>query len=377
MKNSVPSKTGYDQHRKDNHARNFAILLTVDPVRRTATVLASDQRVLSDLMIIGESGNDGGGDFSTPEPGWHALLTEKLGRTAIECCFPPATYFSEGRPPEYDDYAKVLNTFLSLTSAPGPYRKIENGNISYRAHHPYDLVAGDRGFRTSEGAAVFALRGGVAGIKVDDLCQILLNQVDHLTRIVSRNFDLMTDSGMLSSSNVKGAALWSLTANSAAKNTYNSVSEFTLGLGTNPSGAFIDWSLYSKTGDVPVASYKLDQTGTRHTYLKGDDLSEVGGHQGIGVAGAQKVIVGQDQDIEVDGQHILKCADVNLGGLGGEKAPMGEELLAFLQKLKLFLDTQLMVMTPLGPSTPGAFMFQSPEVPDLLSNVVKYIKDPG
>lgn len=374
MKNNSPSKTAYDDHKKASVARPYAKVLTVDPVRHTATVLTADNRVLRDVLIIKDAGNDGGGDFSTPEPGWNAIITEKLGMDAIEYCFPAASYFSDDRPPEYDDYAKVLNTFLSLTGALEPYRHIEGGNKNFRAHRPYDLIAGDRGFRTSEGASIFALRGGVAGIRVDDLCQILLNQVDHLTRIVSRNFDLMTDGGLVQSENVKGATTLRIKANSAAKNTYEDVFEYELGLGANPSGAFVDMQLKSKTAGDIVASHLLDQKGTRIDYLKGDDLIEVNGHQGIGIAGAQKVIVGGTQDIEVDGRHRLKCADVNLGDVGGERAPMGEELVAHLRALQFFLDTQMMVMTPIGPSTPGAFMFPSPQVPDILSDVVKYIK---
>jgi hypothetical protein len=374
VKIQKPSKTAYDDHRKASADRHYATVLTVDPVRHTATVLTSDNRVLRDIPIIKDTGGHGAGDFSTPEPGWQCVLTQAIGVEAIDFCFPAATYFSDGQPPEHDENTQAVNTFLSLTGAPAPYRKVENPTKSFRGRRPYDLIAGDQGFRTSEGASVFALRGGVAGIKVDDLCQILLNQVDHLTRVVSRQFELMTDAGIIQSENDKGKTSFRVRANSAARNTYSDAYEFDLKVGANASKAFIDYELRSPDTRERSASLKMDQTGTSVAYQRGDDLREVGGRQGLGVAGNQKIIVAGNQDIEVDGNHRLKCGNVNLGDNGGEKAPMGEQLQRYLDELKFFLDTQLMVMTSMGPSTPGAFMKPSPTVPRLLSDVVKYIQ---
>lgn len=377
MKTKAPSKNAYDDHKKASADRPYATVLTVDPVRQTATVLTSDNRLLRDLVIIKDVGNDGGGDFSTPEPGWYAVLSDELGMQGISYCFPPASYFSEGRPPEYDDYAKVMNTFLSLTGAPGPYRHVEGGNKNFRAHRPYDLIAGDRGFRTSEGASVFALRGGVAGMKVSDLCQLILNQVDDLARLVARNFEVMTDWGSIQILNENGKTKLQVKANRVAKNTYEDRHEFSLVVGNGEGTAFIDMVLLSKDGAAPVAVLKMDQEGTRYQFLANDDLQEVRGNQGHTVVGNQKEIVGGEQDIEVDGRHRLKCDNVNLGDFGGQKAPMGEELYDYLRALTFFLRTQVVLISPVGLTIPGSVPFGPPEVPDFLSRVVHYTKFPA
>jgi hypothetical protein len=363
-------------------------ILTVDPVRMTASVLSSDGQVLPDVLIISEAGPDGGGDISTPEPGWKGKLTHELGMEAIEHCFPPASYFAEGRPPEHDDYDKALNTWLSLTGSPTPYRVVEHKVKNFRSHRPYDLIAGDRGFRSSDGASVFALRGGVAGIKVDDLCQLLMMQVDHLTRLVSRQFQMFTDWGHIEILNDEGKTKLHMRCNMHGPNTYDDKFAFDLVLGKSDSegSPFLSWTLHAKDCETPVATFQLDQNGVQHRWLKGDELTEINGNQGVGITKNQKLIVGGSQEIDVDGSSVetigvkktINSPHVHLGGEGGQPAVMGTDAVNLLKKLIQYINTELVLVSPMGPTfPPGAAAAGHPFVDglDILSHVVDLTKN--
>jgi hypothetical protein len=392
MDKPKPIKNPYALHQRDANARHYVTILTVDPVRHTATVLDTHHRVQT-VPILRDSGPDGEGDFSTPMPGWRGILTNELGFDALHHCFPSPRYFSEGRAPETDDYVQTVNTWLSLTGAYTPYRKVEHAQgEDRRSHRPHDLLAGDWGVRTSEGASVYALRGGVAGLKAGDLCQLVLNQVDDLARLVSRNVDLFTDWGHIQIINDAGKTKLTLRANDRAADTYKDRFAYELTIGDADGPDFLRAELRTTDGLTPAMSVRIDRKGNRFASLANDEVVQIDGHQGLSVARNQKLVVGGDQDIEVDGtalEHVkiektIKSPSLNLGAdnTTNEPAVLGHKLTKYIERIVQYINYELMLATPMGgmPTLPGAAslgltgmpggLLKLEDVPDFLSDNV-------
>lgn len=377
----VSPRNLYEATQSDGGQPTTGTVLTVDPLRQVATVLDAKNSLHEEIPTMEAAGPDGEGWFGTPMPGHRATISHELGFTAIHHLVPGPTYFKETNGPETDEYTQEINTWLALTGTPKLYRVVEGTKKNFRSHRPSDLVAGDLGFRTAEGASVFALRGGVAGLKVSDLCQILLNQVDDILKLVSRNMDVFSDWGSLQFINKSGKTVMQMKGNALAKNTYGDKHQFVLTVGDGEN--FLDLQVLDKACEEPVFSVKVDQKGNQHVFLAKDQMIEINGLQAIGVTKSQKVIVGKDQEIEVDGKHKLtagtsstvKSPAVHLGDEGGQKAPMGEDLVDYLKKLETFWMQQAIITTPAGATIPGATLSTPyPSVPDLLSATVDYIK---
>ena len=369
---------------------NYGTVLSVDPIRQVSTVIDARDGIHEEIPFMEGAGPDGEGFFSLPMPGWRAVVSSELGVTAIRHLVPGPTYFKDEFAPELDEYINEINTWLAITGTPSLYRTHEGQRNNYRSHRPTDLLPGDIGFRTAEGASVFALRGGVAGMKVSDLCQILLNQVDDIAKIVTRNLDVFSDWGSIQLVNENGKTGLVVKGNAKAENTYDGKHDFQLSIGTGDS--FIELALLDKASEEPVYTVKVDQKGNQHIFLKKDQMTEITGSVGIGITKDLKHIVGKDASYEIDGDHEMKVGKtsvetigtkktivspkVHLGDEGGQKAPMGEDLVDYLKTLVDFINKDMMIQTPAGTSLPGAILGgkPAPAVPDLLSGTVDYIK---
>jgi hypothetical protein len=364
----TPRNAFEHSHAESGHGGDAATVMTVDPVRQTATVYGGRDEAAAGVPWLGMVGPDGEGWFGSPSPGWRAITGKRMGTDAIEGFAPGPTLFKSGTP-ERDDYADEVNTHLSLTGTPRIYHPGGDPGKNFRSHRPGDVLSGDMGFRSAEGAMVYAGRGGVAGIKVSDLCQLVLNQVDDLVRLVSRNLDVFSDWGEIQHVNEGGKTRMVIRGNAKASNTYAGTFDFEASIGDGDS--FIDVKLSGPNG--AVYTMKTDQKGNQHIMLKADKVEQVMGHHALAVTKDQRTIIGGRQEVDVDVDYLLNCPHVHLGGQGGQPAPMGNDLVAYLKALVFWMNNQLMVMSPAGPTTPGC-IFPAPAVPDLLSKTVDYVK---
>lgn len=371
MQGTPPTPRNASEHTEaeSGHGGDLGTVMTVDPVRRTASLLGGRDDDKRNLPWWGPVGPDGDGWFGTPAPGWKAVVGRRMGTDAIEGYAAGPTLF-KGDSPEKDDYADEVSTYLSLTGTLKVYRAFEGTDKNFRSHFPGDLLAGDQGFRTAEGAMVYAGRGGIAGIKVTDLCQILLSQVDDLVRLVSRNFEVMSDWGEIQTVNEGGKTRLVMKGNATAKETYAGTYSFTASIGDGD--AFIDIALTGAGGQV--WSMRVDPKGNQHLVAAGDKIEQVQGHHALAVTKDQKTIIGGTQEVEVDGGYTLKSPHVHLGDAGGQPAPLGNALTAYLKSLVSFLNNEmtLAVISPGMPTKPGA-VYPCPDVPDFLSAVVDYV----
>ena len=360
-----------------NQGGDYATVLVVDPLRQVVSPLDSSDSLSDAHPMHGAVGADGEGDFSTPIPGWRALRSRAMGIPSVSAYIPGATMF-KGEAAERDDYGDEINTFLTLTGLPRTWRTLELEGMNFRSHRPSDLIAGDMGFRTPEGATVYAGRGGIAGVKVSDLAQILFSQVDDLARIVSRNFDLFSDWGEMRMVNEGGKARLHIKGNAKGANTWAGRHDVEIVIGASPSSPdFITMQLLDKKSQKIVYRLGIDQSGNQHTFLAQDQITEILGDRGEMVAGGVREFVGKDVTIDVEGEHTTNCDHVHVGGRGGEKAPMGEMLYAYLLQIKMYMDSMYMLQTSMGPTMPGGGLFVPfPDVPDFLSKVVDYPQNP-
>jgi len=367
---------------KSDQGGSYETVLGVDPVRQVADVMSSGDSIQPGLPLQGMVGPDGEGDFSTPIPGWRAQKSKAMGVPSIQSFMPGPTLFKGGVSAERDDYADEVNTFLNLTGTAKAYRALDHGGgPNFRSHRPSDLIAGDMGFRTPEGSTIFAGRGGVAGIKVSDLCQLLFSQADDLARMVSRNFDLFSDWGEMRFVNEGGATRLHVKGNAKGTKTWAGVHDVEIIIGKDPvTDDFITLKLLDKESKEPVYTVGIDQNGDQHIYLRRDQVSQIMGNKGEGIVGNVRTVVGGDETRDVDGTFVQNCNKNYMGGVTtSEMAPMGEQLYAYLKSVEFFMNTQLTVNAqPFGgPTIPGCGMiFPFPPVPDFLSRVFLNVQFP-
>lgn len=222
----------------------IATVNLVDPVRRVAKITTVDNK----KMVVGFSesgGKYGEGDFSSPPSGrkWKCVVDLNMGGDPFISRFlPPGSMFADedqifGKPTKAKG-AKDKRDSISKTSSPS-FRSFSldtslNPKLNYRFNKFYDTIAGDIGNRGIEGNYTAVLRGGVNISYVSDLCQILQFLEDDLTRIVSRNFEIFTDLGVLQISNEEGLTKLSLKGNSGRNKEFSTreeTYEFELQLG--------------------------------------------------------------------------------------------------------------------------------------------------
>lgn len=374
-------RTGFEaSHLDAGKGSNLGTVLPVDPLRHVATISDGKEGVHEEAAIAAGVGPDGGGWFGTPMPGWNALVSRESGTSAIAGMMPTPSLFNEG--PDLDHYTGEINTFLALTGTPKIYRKIEGTQRNFRSHRPTDLIAGDQGFRTPEGAVVAALRGGVALVKASDLAQVIVNQVDDLLRLIGRNTELFTDWGNVQFVNEDGKVKLIVRGNADGTLTHEDTFAYELSVGTGDS--FWDMKLYKEgeEGKAGSEAHKLalDRKGHSHKFQIADEEVWVGGNAVKTIIKDELRVVKGSQEIETDVEHTLKCPSIHFGDRGGEMAPMGRQLYKYMWDLWKYMATEMRMLTPSGPTImPGTMAAGSlpPQPPDFLSRVVDYTQYPG
>lgn len=330
--------------------------------------------ILEDIPWVDFVGPEGDGFFGSPVPGQTVGLSNDMGQPYITFGYPPAAHAASDHP-ENDAYSNQVNGFLSMTGTNLVFHRGRVGRANHRNQRPFDLLSGDRGFSAPGGARVWVGRGGIAGMSVSELCQLILNQVDDSARLLARNFELMTDFGILKIDNTDGKTSLKLVAAKTAEQAWKGEYELVLTMGDGK--AYIDVMLL-KDGER-VFTFKLDQKGNQHSFHAGDVIEQTKGHHGTAVGGHHKLSVGKSSNETVQEEKTIDVPKLHLGQAGdsNEPAVMGQELTSYLKELLDYLNNRMVLMVPgMGPTLPGALKGSSPAptVPDFLSKVVDLTK---
>ena len=99
------------------------------------------------------------------------------------------------------DYTPQFGSHIKSAENNPVKRKFISGS---RVNRPHDALPGDKFWKTREGAFFGLLRGGVVVAKVHEFCQFMLNRIDAIARLVSRNVQIFTDTGRVDILNDKG-----------------------------------------------------------------------------------------------------------------------------------------------------------------------------
>lgn len=127
-----------------------------------------------------------------------------------------------------------------------------------RANRPHDALPGDKFWRTREGAFLGVLRGGVVIAKAHEFCQFILNRVDALCRIITRNMQVFTDCGRIDILNDKGSTNIALKVGSQYAD--NKSEEFTVELNVGAVGDLVTLSIKG-AGGTELSSVRAYPTG--------------------------------------------------------------------------------------------------------------------
>lgn len=364
QQNVPPASTPAGAQRDYNAKGDYGTVLDVDALRYTARVQTNTGGVLPDVPYSGDALNH-------PLPGQTVGLGYSMGSPYIVDEYPNPAHYRQDRP-EADPYSQQVNTWLSLTGTNLVFQNGRLGQRNYRGSRPHDMLSGDRGFVTVDGTMVYAGRGGIAGIKVNDLLQIVLNAVDDHMRLVSRNFELMTDFGVLSVSNTEGKTSLKLRAAATAEQTWQGDYELLLSVGAGK--AYVDVTLLKDK--TKVFTYKLGANGALHTFYADDVINQVKGNHGEAVGQHRKVSVGKTDTETIQDEKTIDVPKLHLGDKSGDNQPavMGTELTDYLKSIVDYLNTQATFTVPGFGTTLAGTVTKAPRVPDFLSKVVDLTK---
>lgn len=354
---------------------NLGLVISVDSLRMTATVLLGRENMVEDVPFESPVGPDGEGIFAIPCPGWRAIVSRDTGLPSISRFVPMpfSTAVSLGEQDAADEWSKAVNTWLSVAGRGEVYRTNRGDGKSYRAQRPHDLLPGDMGMRTREGSMVAALRGGVALMKATDLSQVIVNSVDDSTKVIGRNLDLFSEWGSLSFSAKNGRTIFKMEGGNLIAAQRNNVNGFVLTIG-EANDTYLEMKIYNPAGNNVSYVQRINRAGDSTTIQKKNRFDKVDGRYMIGATKGMRIIVGADMEIDADSKMVIKTPRLNLGGVANaEPAVMGDKLVAYLKKMVNHINSQLAVMTPAGMSTVGA-VIPMPDVDAILSNTV-YLVD--
>lgn len=160
-------------------------VLYVDSIRFMCTVKSSGGQRLSDVTwLMTSGGGDSGGHHYTPNVGDRVMIVLGLTYPVIIGCLPRMGVSSKFTP--------SLGT-QSISLDPGQSTPLSNG-FNLNPNKPLDFSEGDQ-VLTSEGGGVIGLfRNGSILLKTSPTLQVFFSKIDSLLRVVSRNFERMTDS---------------------------------------------------------------------------------------------------------------------------------------------------------------------------------------
>lgn len=155
--------------------------------------------------------------------------------------------------------------------------------MSARTNRPHDALPGDKFWKTREGSFLGILRGGVILAKVGEFCQIMLNRIDGICRVVSRNVQLFTDWGRIDILNDKNNTNMALKI--GANYTNNKQEDFTVHLDVGSTGNLVHLRVTDVEGTqmaraqiFPNGRVELDSVHSIYVTRGGSmvDLNELG-----------------------------------------------------------------------------------------------------
>jgi len=202
------------------------VVIDVNPATFTIDVdVLGTGHTFHDVPILSQTGDCDfhGGTSSLPKVGAMAVVSTQLKDEPAICVgFINASH--ENPPPNPTDEqiegAPLIETVMEATAPTAsedyggndPLYRLKGGE-SFSAGRARDIAPGDWQQVGSEGNSIAILDGGVSIFKASDLAQILGFKLGDLIRIVARNFELMTDFGILRMVSDGGRAKLTLEAN--------------------------------------------------------------------------------------------------------------------------------------------------------------------
>ena len=301
-------------------------IIAVDPVRRLCLV-TSTQNTKEWLPYATGSGFKGEGDFSLPPSGmfWKAIVEERRGQKEIVKVISPGSFFADDEQAlnslESDGSKQdVWNSITGTTASFRSYRApSDNVRKNFRSNRFYDAIGGDWGYRGLEGNYVGVLRGGVSVLAASPLCGMYLFAEDDLARIVSRNFEVFTDFGIISVTNPDGKPRLAIKGVSG-HNTKTSVREenyeFELEMGNckNIQPDVFNLTLLMKTSAGEPFRLGIKRDGSVFLNTPGDVMTDIGGMYGNAVGDRYSVFAGKEARLQVGDNSLVVTKGKVAGG---------------------------------------------------------------
>lgn len=182
-----------------------------------------------------------------------------------------------------------------------------------RVNRPHDALPGDKFWKTREGAFWGVLRGGVLLGKVHEFCQFMLNRVDALFRLVTRNLQVFTDWGRIDILNDKGDTNLAVRVGELYSNNKNE--NYTVCLDVGKIGDLIHLKVTTPGGDQ-LARAQIFPTG--EIEVESVENISISTLKDVNIDAVKDVNIRSDQNIKIISQSDMvitakKHTKMNLG----------------------------------------------------------------
>jgi hypothetical protein len=97
-----------------------------------------------------------------------------------------------------------INSGIALGDPASNLSTLNDSTTRVSPGRPEDIAVGDHVWTSEGGGLMGLLRGGTVLLRSSRLAQIIISRIDHLVRIVGRNYEVFTDAFIDASYNLKG-----------------------------------------------------------------------------------------------------------------------------------------------------------------------------
>ena len=240
------------------------VVVSVNISTYTAQVRTLSGRKLTTATWITPLNTEGReADIYSPVVGSNVLVYLRLGRPLILGCVPTAALYSTAGTHSITQTQTTPNYYPGVSGVPSP--------LTHKPGVPTDYLRGDRVF-TTKGGALFGLLFGTIVVKVSWMAQIVLSKFDDVIKIISRNYEKITDASTEVDVNFRGRTYNFFGSSLTRAAQVNSQYGYYKVIGDTVAGSTLQEGSYGQAATAVGAATNIIYKEVTQTYASGSPV---------------------------------------------------------------------------------------------------------